>query len=233
MIKIPKIHSINCVVDSKYENLYKIFLQTCVSNQYEIISHFIQINHDSESEKEFNEDNPFKTDQFKQAIKFKINKVIELIKNTPGQISIWTDIDIHFIKPIDYVCCDILKRIKYRDILISPEWKQNLNSGFFALKHNDITLLFFIKLLKDITNLNITEQPRMNNILLVQKFPILWERLPETYWNLTLDTKLNNNSIFIHANWISGFKKFSNIPLVGSYPDKKIQMLNYFINTLH
>ena len=237
MINPISIKSIHCLVDEKYDCLYHNFLSSIKDSKIEVVKHEIKISHDEVSEKSYEGMLPWETNQFKFAMRNKIQEVIKSLKENKGAV-IWSDIDIVFLKPMSKICENLTRTINYCDLAVSPEWEKNINTGFFVARCNRISIDFFEKLLHIIVEKNETEQPLANNLLGarerqgINKFPIRWRRLSEAYWNMTLNTPLSESSFFIHANWPGGFEKYTKEKLNGDYVQKKKQMIDFFLNSL-
>ena len=103
MINPISIKSIHCLVDEKYDCLYHNFLSSIKDSKIEVVKHEIKISHDEVSEKSYEGMLPWETNQFKFAMRNKIQEVIKSLKENKGAV-IWSDIDIVFLKPMSKIC---------------------------------------------------------------------------------------------------------------------------------
>ncbi|MBE5322232.1 hypothetical protein IM793_23970 [Pedobacter sp. MR2016-19] len=143
----------------------------------------------------------FATKGWYQIIQTKISFLIEKIKENRGDIIIWADIDIQF-----YGMCSelIYSAIAGNDIVFQAErWPlKEVNSGFTAIRCNDLTLLLYELILQsDFGEMPFADQSAMNQILRENKIAIKWNVLPRQFWatsHYMFDSLMPPNDIVLH-----------------------------------
>jgi len=86
------------------------------------------------------------TAEFRKTMCFKVDLIIEAIKDNWGGIFIYSDVDIRFFQPFESI---ILKKMKGKDMIIQRDTKfGHMCSGFFAARGNEKNL----RLWQDIRN---------------------------------------------------------------------------------
>ena len=78
------------------------------------------------------------TAEFRKTICFKVDLIIEAIKDNWGGIFIYSDVDIQFFQPFENI---ILKEMKGKDMIIQLDTKfGHMCCGFFAARGNEKNL---------------------------------------------------------------------------------------------
>jgi hypothetical protein len=108
------------------------------------------------------------TVEFNRSMLYKVDLIIEAIKENWGSIFIYSDVDVQFFQPTESI---ILKEIKGKDMVIQRDtWYGKVCAGFFAARGNEKNL----RLWQDIRNvlknrLKDREDQQILNELLLDK----------------------------------------------------------------
>jgi len=169
-----------------------------------------------------------------RAIYFKIDTIIEAIKENWEDIFIFSDVDIQFFKPtkefltIHMGSLDFLAQKDHVDSIRKeshPELSGHICTGFFACRGNEKTL----KLWKEIKNFcmkntSCNDQRALNFLLngfnphkKNNAYGIRWEYLPpefysagpelkDIFWKPNMKLTIPENVILHHANWAIGIE---------------------------
>ena len=119
-------------------------------------------------------------------IKIKIEILIDAIKNNFNDIIIWADIDIQFFRE----CTDIVEQnIQGKDIVFQlwDKKKEEINSGFMAIRCNEKTLALFETVLKTpFSGRAFADQDVINDILKQDLIPLQWGFFPRDIYHVML-----------------------------------------------
>ena len=117
----------------------------------------------------------FLSHEFKRVIDFKIERIIETIRENIGQIIVWSDIDIVFLKnPYQFI---VSKTWQY-DVSYMNDGGGNLSGGFYAIRCSSETLGAWTALRLHPKEAHLYEQAALNEILSKASLNLL----PDTFW---------------------------------------------------
>ncbi len=141
----------------------------------------------------------FGTDLFKNAIKRKMDLIIDTIKENIGEVILWSDVDIVILRDFRE---DIEKTLGDKDIAISPEapiFNEVINSGFMGIRCSEKTANYFGMIKHVCCKQNKTEQPIINKTIDKLNYVILSNK----YWNTTFARHniMFDDPFIIHCNF--------------------------------
>lgn len=178
-----------------------------------------------------NEGCSFGTSCFKQTTKLKTLSVIQLLER--GLNVLWTDVDVVWLKdPQKYLSriaiqekSHVLIQSNQADPTIPANALQSINSGFYLVKHNPLTLQAFAQIITEASLSNKSEQAHFYSVLCgkggifrhgsqkceksgLSTFLLDRELFPngayKQIWELSGEALWASNSYIIHNNWIRG-----------------------------
>lgn len=131
-------------------------------------------------------DGDYLSEEWYYCIKSKIGILIEGIRNNWNDIIIWADIDIQFFRK----CTGIIQRsIHNRDIVfqIWNKRKNEVNSGFMAIRCNERTLAFFEAVSKtSFEGRRFADQDVINDMLRQGSISLRWGFFPREIYHIHL-----------------------------------------------
>jgi len=111
---------------------------------------------------------------------FKLNDIINVIKENWSQTILYSDIDIQFFKPIRTIVEDA---IRDKDLVFQREGGLKcVNIGFMAIRCNDKTLSFFKKILKIVEETRQWDQKVISDQI-KQEGTLSWGFFPHEIWS--------------------------------------------------
>ncbi len=145
----------------------------------------------------------FLADDFKRCILYKVDQIITSIKKHDGKIIVWSDVDIQFF---GLTAAKMLDPFKNEKLLFAIQrlarGRNDACGGFYALRCNQQTLMFFEQVLQTtIHETNGNEQDAINLLLQRQDAPA-WEFLGPEFYARTHGVWLPRNSVIHHATCI-------------------------------
>ena len=185
---------IYAVITPSHRVLYeKFFLPSLDQDQFEL--------YPLDLEQEGNGE--FLADDFKRCILFKVEQIIASIKRHEGKIIVWSDIDIQFF---GLTAAKMAAPFKNKQLLFAVQrlarGRNDACGGFYALRCNEQTLLFFENVLKTtIHETNGNEQDALNLLLRRAGAPV-WEFLGPEFYARTHGVWIPKNAVIHHATCI-------------------------------
>lgn len=118
--------------------------------------------------------------------KRKLDFIISKIEANPGDVIIWSDIDIQFFAK----CTPLIEQaIEGKDIVFQAEYwpkKDEINSGFSVIRCNERSLALYRTVAQyDLDKLQVADQTAINNILKKNEIGIKWDVLPSQFWAMS------------------------------------------------
>ncbi len=129
----------------------------------------------------------YRSAEWQEIILDRAKKRLEITKSNVGEVLIFADVDIQWFKP----CSDILIRhLDGNDIVFQQEWVNRplINGGFMACRANAPTIELFTRVVEALeinqkTHMVISDQKAFNKLILSNKMPCSYCRLPVTFLN--------------------------------------------------
>lgn len=147
----------------------------------------------------------FLSAEFLECITRKVGLILESLRNYPGKIIVWSDIDIIFIQSVVPELERLLEE-SGKDILFQREGKKtaDVNTGFFVCRCGPRLVAFFEQVRATLlANPRINEQAAING-LLRNGAPIDFGYLPFSYYARTHGWPPPRDLALYHANATSG-----------------------------
>ena len=203
-VRGPEPIRLNYVTSPQYERMTKdLFLGTFL-DRFPLVEH------------QYSHYTGYFRDGFSQAILFKLDRIIESLELHPRSISVWSDVDIIFFRPVEPYIRGCLSRV---DLAISPEhdWGWHINSGFLAARGTKANIEMFREVRRLCYDHGLPgEQGLIDQFLMSGRVP--WCIFPKTFRNTTMPNQLPPDSVFFHANNVCeagvnmGFKVNESLP---------------------
>lgn len=151
---------------------------------------------------------------YQRILQEKTDMIMRLIKEFPGEIIVYSDVDIQFFKSFKN---EILQLMKGKDFLIQKGSKKSICAGFFVFRANEKVLIMFEEIQKKMNaNIKTNDQIEMARILLGKNCLIRWDYLPITYfsggseteriWNPGDYMRVPEKIVMHHATWTLGIE---------------------------
>lgn len=154
---------------------------------------------------------------FERAVRDKMDFLARRVRELPGRILLWSDVDIQFFRP---AAPAILESLEGRDALFLAEhWPaREINTGFIVIRCNDRTLRFFEAIRDtDFSRLPYHEQSAINDRLTANPDGLSWDVLPATFWCKSSGGLPPPGIILHHANCtrarVEGGRRVSSLEL--------------------
>jgi hypothetical protein len=147
----------------------------------------------------------FLSPEFIRCILKKIDLILESLAENSGEIIVWSDIDILFLKPIAAEL-EKLMNLSAKDILLQSEGRAggDVNTGFFVCRASGPVIDLFKKARDEMRgHPGINEQLAVNRILPGSE-NLGWERLPLKYYARTHGCPPGSDIVLYHANLTPG-----------------------------
>ena len=144
--------------------------------------------------------------EFLECIRRKMALVVESVAANPGELIVWTDIDIVFLEnPLEE-----LRRIAAAspaDLFLQREGRriESVNTGFMLIRCTPEALAFFQELQRRLASeTHKNEQAVANDLLFIDHFPVRWEYLPLSFYARTHGWPPPQRVFLYHANFTVG-----------------------------
>jgi hypothetical protein len=180
-----------CVITPSHEILYnRFFLPSVDTTHFELKPHFL----DQEGTGEL------LAEDFKRCIQFKLQKIIDSIQESLGEIIVWSDVDIQFLglRPSHL--------FKYFDPDIDfaiQRLSQNgevLCGGFYAIRCSQRMVNFFSEVVElTVNETNGNEQEAINRLLKKKDCPLRWKSLGREFYARIHGIFIPSNTVLHHA----------------------------------
>lgn len=147
----------------------------------------------------------FLSPEFIRCVRKKVELILASLRDHDGEIIVWSDVDIHFLRPVVDELRHLLESSR-ADLLFQREGKRSaeVNTGFFVCHCSPrVTGLFERVLARMIENRSLNEQYAMNQ-LLPNFRDISWGFLPNTFYARTLGWPPPRDLVLYHANFTAG-----------------------------
>lgn len=143
----------------------------------------------------------------------KITYIIEAIRDTMGEVFVYSDIDIQFFAPTKGY---IIKAMRGQDLVFQRDTPSgSVCSGFFACRSSEKTLKFFQGVQKYMRDNNCSDQEAVNGLIRSKNpFDVHWSYLPKEFfgggtltgrqWKPGKRLPVPYHIILHHANWTFG-----------------------------
>ena len=138
---------------------------------------------------------------FCDAVRAKLDRLIEVIREHPDEVVIWSDVDIQFFGP----CSVILQEcMKGRDLMFQSEaWPPNgkVNAGFIVVRCNDRTSSVFQEArCRDFEGFEFHDQTAIQGLLDEKREGLCWGVLPARFWAYSHGGVPPDDIVLHHAN---------------------------------
>lgn len=169
-------------------------------------------------------------DGWKKAMMHKVNLVLRGIKENPGKIFVYSDVDIQFFRPTE---ATIVSMMEGKDLVIQKDAPDGeVNTGFFACRGNEKNLRLWEEIARRLVlpETKGHEQDLLNSLILRSNpYDIAWDYLPDDYmgggtltgslWSPGKTLPIPDTITMHHANWTRGL-------------DNKLAQLQYVKETV-
>jgi hypothetical protein len=163
----------------------------------------------------------FLADDFKKCIRFKLEKILESIRRNPGEIVVWSDIDIQFFRLQPN---HILSYFDHEIDFVAQRWSlanDAVCGGFYAILSSERMYDFFTEvstLTRDKTNGN--EQDAINLALKASPSRVRWKLFGPEFYSRSHGIRIPPNALLHHATCITP----------NDYVNQKISLLTQLQN---
>jgi len=143
----------------------------------------------------------FQSEQWTSCLHQKIDLVTESIMAHPGEIIIWSDIDILIFKPLAAELQNLLET-SGKEILFQREGKHvtDINGGFYVFRASKATLAFFQQVRAGLAAHPDADDQLIMNSLLRTSTDFAWGYLPFSYYARTHGWPPPRDLTIYHAN---------------------------------
>jgi len=163
----------------------------------------------------------FLADDFKNCIRFKLEKILESIHQNPGAIVVWSDIDIQFFRLQPH---HILSYFDQETDFVAQRWSLASDAvcgGFYAIRSSPRMYDFFTEvsnLTREKTNGN--EQDAINLALKASPIRVRWRFFGPEFYSRSHGIRIPPNALLHHATCVVG----------NDYVNQKISLLTQLQN---
>jgi len=184
-----------CCYTPAHQRLFEEFFKPSLDPEFELHSTLLDIGGSGD----------FLSPEFIRCILKKIDLVLESLAANEGEIIVWSDIDILFLKP---AVAELQKSINLsaKDILFQREGPSasDINSGFFVCRAGRSVIDLFEKAREEMRlHPGLNEQYAINRILPGFK-ALNWGYLPLAFYARTHGWPPGSDIILYHANFTPG-----------------------------
>ena len=147
----------------------------------------------------------FLSAEFLRCISQKVDLILQSILDHPGEVILWSDIDIQFfgVRPED-----LLTQLSTHAIAVQREGHRiaQVNTGFFVCRCDEPARRFFEQIKEGLQQNPATNEQTVANILLAspQTASLAWTYLPFTYYARTHGWPPPRDLVMYHANETAG-----------------------------
>ena len=145
----------------------------------------------------------FLADDFKSCIRFKLEKVLESIKQNPGAIVVWSDIDMQFfgLQP-----AHILAYFDRETDFVAQRWtltSHEICSGFYAIRSSSKMYDFFVEV-SDLTRGKAggADQDAINMALKASPIRLQWRFFGPEFYSRRHGIRIPPNALLHHATCV-------------------------------
>jgi Nucleotide-diphospho-sugar transferase len=184
-----------CVVTPSHQVLYeRFFLPSLDTNAFELHAHFLEQAGAGD----------FLADDFKNCIRFKLDKITESIQENPDAIVVWSDIDIQFfgLRP-----SHILSYFDSEEDFVGQRLSRSTEEvcgGFYAIRCSPKMDEFFNDV-RELTRKETggNEQDAMNLALKTSRIRLNWRLFGLEFYSRTQGVRIPFNAVLHHATCVS------------------------------
>jgi hypothetical protein len=133
-----------------------------------------------------------------------------LDKVDDGEVYLFTDVDIQFLKPCRHLFLETMNAEPKADVAFQREFNDiGVNIGVIAIRKTEATMKFWAEVLREIEATQQLDQRVVNNLLYSERatkeFGVTWRRLPELIWasSMAFSGPPPEGFVLHHANFTS------------------------------
>jgi len=184
-----------CCYTPAHEVLLEDYFKPSLPADFELIAHPIQAAGPGD----------FLSPEFLECIRKKIDLVIRSLEENPGEIILWSDIDILFLRTSATALRTEFEE-SGKKILFQRESpsSREVNTGFILCRASEETLRFFETIRSRLLASPERNEQGIANDLLSEGYPILWGHLPNDYYARTHGWPPAPSIRIYHANYTLG-----------------------------
>jgi hypothetical protein len=187
-----------CCYTEAHEVLLRKYFSPSIPNDMELLPTHIDLSGPGD----------FLSKEFIQCIHEKVGRIAQSLRENPGEIIVWSDVDIVFCRPASEELRKLMDQGpggKIFDILLQTEGNltNDVNTGFMVCRAGEKIALFFDQVLE-----SLRQQPDKNEQYVInQLLPtsnLSWGYLPETYYARSQGWPPAADIALYHANLTQG-----------------------------